>query len=106
VTEVLDVIEERVGRSLVLRLRGDVDLASEAVLSEVLRRDVPPDVDEIVVDLTEVGFLDSTGVRVLLEGRERALAGGAVLILRDPGPVVLRVLRVTSVAELFGLPAS
>jgi hypothetical protein len=29
-----------------------------------------------------------------------------VLTLRDPGPVVLRVLRVTSVAELFGLPGS
>lgn len=101
--EELDVSEDRVGRSLVLRLRGDVDLASEAVLVATLRRDPPPDVDEIVVDLTDVGFLDSTGVRVLLEGRERALAGGAVLTVRNPSPVVLRVLRVTSVAELFGL---
>jgi anti-sigma B factor antagonist len=100
----LDIVEERAGRSLVLRLRGDVDLASEAVLSAVLRRDVPPDVDEIVIDLSEVGFLDSTGVRVLLEGREHALAGGAVLRLCNPAPVVLRVLRVTSVADLFDLP--
>ena len=103
-TDVLGVVEERAGRTIVLRLRGDVDLASESVLTAALRRDFPPDVGEIIVDLSEVGFLDSTGVRVLLEGRERAQAGGVALTLRNPGPVVLRVLRVTSVAEMFGLP--
>ena len=60
-------------------------------------------VPEVVVDLADVGFLDSTGIRVLLEGRERAQEQGIVITARDPQPVVLNVLRITNVAELFGL---
>jgi hypothetical protein len=40
---------------------------------------------------------------VLLEGRERAQDRGIVITARDPQPLVLNVLRITSVAELFGL---
>jgi anti-sigma B factor antagonist len=106
VTEDLDVAEKRDDGALVLTLRGDLDMAAEEVLGPLLRRDLPAGVHEVVVDLAEVGFLDSTGVRLLLEGRERALGHGAVLTVRNPRPVVLHVLRITSVAELFGLTAA
>jgi anti-anti-sigma factor len=99
----LYVAPEREDDRLVLRLSGDLDMAAAGVLTAELTRAVSEPVPEVVVDLTEVGFLDSTGIRVLLEGRERALERGAVVTVRNPQPVVLNVLRITNVAELFGL---
>ena len=99
----LDIAPEREADRLVLRLRGDVDMAAADVLAAALGRAVHEPVPEVVVDLTDVGFLDSTGIRVLLEGRERAQERGIVITARDPQPVVLNVLRITNVAELFGL---
>jgi anti-sigma B factor antagonist len=99
----LDIAPEREADRLVLRLRGDVDMAAAEVLTAALSHAVTEPVPEVVVDLADVGFLDSTGIRVLLEGRERARERGIVITARDPQPVVLNVLRITNVAELFGL---
>jgi anti-anti-sigma factor len=99
----LDIAPEREADRLVLRLRGDVDMAAADILTAALGRAVTEPVHEVVVDLADVGFLDSTGIRVLLEGRERAQDRGIVVTARDPQPLVLNVLRITSVAELFGL---
>jgi anti-sigma B factor antagonist len=99
----LDIAPEREADRLVLRLRGDVDMAAADVLTAALSRAVTEPVPEVVVDLADVGFLDSTGIRVLLEGRERAQERDVMVTARNPQPVVLNVLRLTNVAELFGL---
>jgi anti-sigma B factor antagonist len=99
---VLKIVTERDGDIIVLRLRGDVDMAAEEVLSAALRVPLPAGVHELVVDLADAPFIDSTGVRVLLEGRDRALAHGAVLTVRNAQPLVLHVLQLTGVAGLFG----
>ncbi|RZU23874.1 STAS domain-containing protein [Streptomyces sp. BK239] len=51
----------------------------------------------MVVDLSEVTFMDSTGVNVLVTAHHAALAGGGRLRLAVPRGPVLRVL------ELVGL---
>ncbi|MFB6393208.1 STAS domain-containing protein [Polymorphospora lycopeni] len=102
----LDVRTESAGDGrVVVRVRGYVDLETEERLGQELTTALSrPGVTEVTVDLAEVPFLDSSGVRVLLDGRSTALARGAALAVRDPQPVVDRVLRITGVAELLGLP--
>ena len=73
-------------------------------LAEGLRRcEVAPDpAPELVVDLSQVTFLDSTGIRELILA-ERALArrGGRLVVCGARG-VVRRCLEVTGVLERFG----
>ncbi len=57
---------------------------------------------ELVVDMSQVTFLDSTGIRELIVA-ERALEyGGGRLVVRGASGVVRRVLEVTGVLEHFG----
>jgi len=51
----------------VVELEGDVDLARAPALREELRRGVSADDRGLVVDLTEVRYLDSAGVNALFE---------------------------------------
>ncbi|WP_433390923.1 STAS domain-containing protein [Micromonospora sp. KLBMP9576] len=90
---------------LVLRPTGEVDLATadalEATITDALGR---PGVREVVVDLADVRFLDSSGIRVLVRGATEARGRDMTLRVTDPQPVVARVLRITAVGALLGLP--
>ncbi|MGK5519942.1 STAS domain-containing protein [Micromonospora sp. URMC 107] len=89
---------------VVLHPAGEIDMATagefEATLTEALRR---PGVREVVVDLADVRFLDSSGVRVLVHGVAVGREGDVTLRVTGPQPGVARVLRITGVDALLGL---
>jgi anti-anti-sigma factor len=81
----------------VCNVRGELDEFTGAELEAMLRN--RPDV--ATVDLGEVSFVDSAGLRALLIVRqERAEAGGTVGVRRSSG-AVRRVMRLAGVAHLF-----
>ena len=96
---------EGAGSIAVLFVQGDVDLETEGDLAAAIRAALAGPVREVVVDLAAVPFLDSSGVRVLLQGRETAHLKGATLRVRNPQRLVDDVLQITEVAPLLGLPA-
>ncbi|MFI7609176.1 STAS domain-containing protein [Micromonospora sp. NPDC049366] len=87
-----------------LRPVGEIDLATadalDAALADALGR---PGVTEVVVDLTDVTFLDSSGIRALVGAANNARRAGTTLRVVDPQPVVARVLWITGVGGLLGL---
>jgi anti-sigma B factor antagonist len=103
-TPLLDLRVEAEDASVVLRLRGDLDMAAVGVLTAAFAETFTAAVTDVVVDLSQVDFLDSSGIRALLDGRERAQRAGAVLTVRHPVPLVETVLRVSGVAGYLGLP--
>ena len=55
----------------------------------------------IVVDCGAIEFIDSSGLRVLLEANERAIRDGETFVLRAPSTVLRRLLTITSTDEVF-----
>jgi anti-anti-sigma factor len=91
----------REGGSL-LRVEGEVDLLSAPELEAALAEGIQLG-GTLVADLTEVSFIDSTGLRVLLEARDRAATGGGELRLAiAEGGAVQRLLTLSGVLDLFG----
>jgi anti-sigma B factor antagonist len=90
---------------VVVSLAGELDMSTEPELSKVLRQliDVPAGRD-VTVDLGDVSFLDSSGVRALLEGNVLATRRGTRLRARNARGIVARVLYLTGVDALLGLP--
>lgn len=66
-----DLELEDIGRTLVARLRGEIDLSNVEDLRARLVAAVSHDAESMVLDLTETTYLDSTGVRLLFELAER-----------------------------------
>jgi anti-sigma B factor antagonist len=73
-------------------LIGSVDVAGEGHLIEMLSLLAG---QEVVVNLSRAGFIDSSGVRALLVSHKASGAAGGSLALRAPSPEIARVLEIT-----------
>ena len=95
----------RCGPVVVVRVAGEIDLATAPALRTVLRRqtEAATPLRRIDVDLAQVTFLDATGLGVLVEARQRGHRAGANLVVRNAYGIVRRVFVVTGLADCFGL---
>lgn len=94
------------GDRVVIAVAGEIDMATEAQLREPIDAalEQQPAPTEITIDLAEVTFLDSAGIRALLVSHQRATARDVLLRVRAPQQPVADVLQITRVNHLLGLP--
>ena len=97
-------VVQRPGRALSVTGHGEIDMTTVEMLSHtlatVLRQECPTHID---VNLSEVTFMDSSGVNALMACRTVAEPAGCRITISHPRPTVHRVLTVTGVGHLFGL---
>jgi anti-anti-sigma factor len=86
-----------------LRVRGDIDLASATAFGHQLKAAITES-PVVNVDLSEVGFLDSTGVRALVEAYRLATRLQRHLYVVGAHDWVERVLTMTGVGPLLAPP--
>jgi anti-sigma B factor antagonist len=91
------------GDSLVFRLSGDLDMEAAPSLNERLHRAIDDGQTNLVVDVSGLTFIDSTGIGVLLHSLKDAQRVDGRLVLRSPTERTLRVLEIIGLRELFGL---
>jgi anti-sigma B factor antagonist len=92
--------EVREGRGaegvVTLRPTGELDIATAGRLERALLDDRAPG-DRVVLDLAELEFIDSTGLRAIVRGAEAARRDGWELRLRPGPPAVQRVFEIAGV---------
>jgi anti-anti-sigma factor len=84
-----------------LQLRGEVDFFSVPELCEALDATIDAGHNEIVLDLSELDFIDASGLRVIAAAANRLGDMGRELALRSPSTVVQRMLNLTGLADLM-----
>ena len=89
------VAEDREAGVLTLRPAGELDIASAPRLERALSDREPG--DRVVLDLADLEFLDSTGLRVIVHAVEAARTHGWELTLRQGPPPVRRVFEISGV---------
>lgn len=94
------VTVETLPDAVVLAVSGDLDPHTAPELERRLADCLADPATEVVVDLSEVPFVDSSGLRVLLTALQ-ALGDARRLVLRDPQPAVRRVVDLAGLGEVF-----
>jgi anti-anti-sigma factor len=87
--------------TVTVSVEGELDLANCESLRAVLREVTSRKPDQVVVDLAQLSFLDSSGIRCLIGAAQDAQAGETRLVVRQPQPSVRRVMEVCGVDELL-----
>ncbi|HEY8467516.1 MAG TPA: STAS domain-containing protein [Solirubrobacterales bacterium] len=90
----------------VVRLIGEFDVASAEKVDSILRDCERRARSTVLVDLEDLDFIDSTGLKTLLEAKRRAEGDGLFLRATGCRGAVARLLEVTGVDGELVLPAS
>lgn len=98
-TSPFDVTIEDRGEAVHVTLRGELDISTAPRLEDDLRRAEASAPPLMVLDLSRLDFMDSSGLRLLIGANTRARDAGRRLVLIRGNEIVQRVLRVTGLDE-------
>lgn len=93
------------GGVVTLRLAGELDVASASSLRDEVVRLISEGRTTMAFDCSELAFVDSTGLGVLIGARARCLAANGSVSLTGVKPALQRLLAVTGIESLFLTPA-
>ena len=94
------IIEKNVtGNKVTLSLKGRLDAVSSKVLEDELSG--IDSKDEVILDMEELEYISSAGLRILFSNSKRLSKGGGTLIALHPSEAVTEVFDVTGFTELI-----
>lgn len=99
----LQVEQRTVGDALVVSVSGEVDLATAEPLREALVAAEAQPATGMVIDLQQVGFLDSTGIGELVGVHRRLRKSDRPLALVVPEGPIRKILAITGMDSVLDL---
>ncbi|HEV2819781.1 MAG TPA: STAS domain-containing protein [Solirubrobacteraceae bacterium] len=90
-------------RTRLITVCGEIHVSTAPRLSERLDEAIAGGMTAIVVDLSRVEFIDSTGLSVLLNGLRRVIRRQAAMALVCANPTVLRLFHITRLDATFDI---
>jgi anti-sigma B factor antagonist len=80
----------------IVTLRGELDSSNATSLETAVTAITAQHPQRLVFDLTELSFMDSAGIAVLINTTTKTIVS-----LRNPSPIIRRVLEATGLAEVL-----
>lgn len=98
----MQISARRLDKTTILDISGDIDLAHSTevrrvVLQEFREKRTP----KVILNLSDVRYIDSSGVASLVEGLKASRDVGSRLILFGLSPIAREVLQLSRLLKLF-----
>ena len=106
-TTLTEVTTRGVGRTLIIDVRGKVDLFSSPKMRKAIVQAIGnKGVSQVSINLSEVTYLDSSGVATLVEGLQRARSGDCRFVLFGIQDATREVLKLARLDKIFEIRAT
>lgn len=98
---------ERLGGAVgVVTLEGEIDIYSSPQFKEILLKGIEEGATHVVIDLSDVTFIDSTALGVLVSGAKRVRPRNGSLDIICVDENIIRILEITGLDRVFGVHSS
>jgi anti-sigma B factor antagonist len=97
----ISIARENGADFVLLIVGGEIDFTTATVLSSALDDALAAGPNNVLVDMSGVTFIDSSGLTALIHGYKAATRAEGWLSIRDPSAVVTRLLALTGQLERF-----
>ena len=91
---------DQTDEAVVVRLHGELDMETAPLLGEQLTKVLECTPAAVVLDVSDLTFVDSTGIRVLVAAFRRGQMQGSPFRLRSPTRSVAKALRLTGTDQM------
>lgn len=99
----LEIASERIGDAIVLTPKGDVDMAKSPLLRKAIGDAMKPAPARLVLDLSAVSYMDSSGLATLVEALQNSRKSNVTLALCALTPRVRSILEIARLNTVFSL---
>ena len=89
-----------------MALAGEADVTNSGALRELLDAEVAKEPRTLIIDLSELRFMDSSALHVILRANRTMDRQGGVLALAGPRDPVAKMLRLTAADQLLPVYAT
>lgn len=99
----MKISSRRVDTATILDVSGNIDMSNSPEVRKALLREIREN-GVVVVNLTRVGYIDSSGVASLVEGLKASRESGSRLVLfglSDSAREVLKISRLLNLFEIY-----
>ena len=84
-----------------IAVHGEVDAATAAFLDEALKASAATAGDEIVLDCSDLSFIDSSGLSVLVGNHQRLSSESRRLVILRPPPAAVRLFEIAGLDRVL-----
>jgi anti-anti-sigma factor len=89
------------GGSAIITMSGELDISTASFLHDCVRQAMEAGSNEIVCDLANVTYMDSTGLSVFLITQKRMSRQKGTFVVQSPPPVIERLLLISGLGAHF-----
>ena len=95
----MTISQEQKNETLTLRLEGRLDTITAPELEKIVT-ELPKDVTALVLDMTDLAYISSAGLRVLLEAQKKMNRRGSMKLI-GVGESIMDILEMTGFADIL-----
>lgn len=100
-TELVVAAQERDPQTVLVTVSGEVDAASSGALRSGIKDALAGGYKKVVLLMSGVSFIDSAGLRVLIDSQKLGENTGATVTIESASDVVKRLLEMTALTDRF-----
>lgn len=97
----MEIIKERNGNDLVLKLQGRLDTTTAPELEQELKSSLPG-VQALTIDMEGLEYISSAGLRVVLFAQKTMNRQGS-MVVRGVGPMIMEVFDITGFSDILNI---
>jgi len=98
--------QQTIGDMVVLRPAGDIDMARSSTVRKAVSEVVRVRPAKLVMDLTSVEYMDSSGIATLIEGLQSSMRNKMKFVLVGVTPKVRSAFEITKLIGMFTICAN
>ena len=90
-----------VSKTNMVSIRGEIDIYSIEKFRDTIEEKIKTQASEIILDCSELSYMDSTGMGVLIELRNKTKELGQKIIMMNPRPIIRKLLALMGVDKII-----
>ncbi len=98
--------KNRMNETIIVAVKGDVDIYSVDAFRGSIEKTFDDNGLEIVLDCSELTYIDSIGIGALIEMRNKSQEKGKKIIVKNPKPNIKKLLELTGVDRIIDIVES
>ena len=95
--------KSKIDEVTVVTIKGEVDIYSIDVFRGAIEKSFDQEAREIILDCSELTYIDSIGMGVLIEMRNKSQELGKKMLMKNPRPNIKKLLTLTGVDQIIDI---